>query len=144
VNEQELQEALKRLAAENAATSPPREIERRVMAAFDEGATLRPRRWWLAPVVVALAATLVLAALSLRRQAPKPAEVAFVAIPYVAPPAPYERTEIRRLDVPIAALMAAGLEVRSTSEIGFVLADVLVGQDGRPLAIRLLKKEKQL
>jgi hypothetical protein len=82
-----------------------------------------------------------MAALLLHRPAPKQqtAQAPFVAIPYVAPPAPYERTEVRRMDVPIAALMAAGLEVRAMGAGGAVRADVLIGQDGRPLAIRLVK-----
>jgi len=71
-----------------------------------------------------------------------PAKVAseqpFIALPYVAPPAPYERTEVLRMDVQVAMLMTAGLEVRAPAVEGVVRADVVVGQDGRALAVRLV------
>jgi hypothetical protein len=58
----------------------------------------------------------------------------FLRIPYVVPPAPYERTEVLRMDVPVAALIAAGIKTdRLAGET--VSADVVVGQDDRPLAV---------
>lgn len=69
---------------------------------------------------------------------PPPSDPPFVEIPYVAPLAPYERTEVMRIDVPVAALMAAGFEVHVPDAGGVVRADVLVGQDGRAHAIRLV------
>ncbi len=137
----ELADALKLLAAENAATPAPPELEAKVMAAFDARHQPRARyRWWL-PAAAALAASLALATFLWHRPAvaPTPPQLPFVAIPYVAPPAPYERTSVMRMDVPLAALVAAGLEVGTTNSGGLVRADVLVGQDGRPLAIRLVK-----
>jgi hypothetical protein len=65
-------------------------------------------------------------------------EEPFVAIPFTAPLAPYERTEVLRLDLPVAAVIAAGLPVRATDAAGRVQADVVVGQDGRARAIRLV------
>jgi hypothetical protein len=62
----------------------------------------------------------------------------FIRLPYVAAPAPYERTEVMRMDVPITALIAVGLEVHVPDVGAAVRADVLVGQDGRALAIRLV------
>ena len=61
-------------------------------------------------------------------------EEVFVQIPYVVPPAPYERTEVVRMDVPVAALIAAGFRMDEAAADS-VSADVLVGQDGRPLAV---------
>ena len=61
-------------------------------------------------------------------------------VPYVVPPAPYERTEVMRMEVPVTTLLAAGLEVHVPAVEGTVRADVLVGQDGRALAIRLVSK----
>ena len=55
-------------------------------------------------------------------------------IPYVVPPAPYERTEVVRMDVPVAALIAAGLRMDAPAADS-ISADVIVGQDGRPLAV---------
>ena len=62
-----------------------------------------------------------------------PPEV-FLKIPYVIPPAPYERTEVVRMDVPVAALIEAGFSMNAAAADS-VPADVLVGQDGRPLAV---------
>jgi hypothetical protein len=69
----------------------------------------------------------------------RPAEEPFVRVPYVVPPAPYERTELVRMDVPVATLIASGLEVRVPALGGTVTADVLLGQDGRALALRLVR-----
>jgi hypothetical protein len=66
------------------------------------------------------------------------AEPPFIQIPYAAPLAPYERIEVTRMDVPIAALLAAGFEVHVADSAAVVRADVLMGQDGRPHAIRLI------
>jgi hypothetical protein len=65
-------------------------------------------------------------------------EAPFVEIPYVAPLAPYERTSVMRMDVPVEALIAVGFEVQGQEPGAAVTADVLVGQDGRAHAIRLL------
>ena len=57
-------------------------------------------------------------------------------IPYVAPLAPYERTQVVRMSVPVTALIAAGFEVHARDIGAAVRADVLIGQDGRAYAIR--------
>jgi anti-sigma factor RsiW len=62
----------------------------------------------------------------------------FIPIPFTAPLAPYERTTIARMEVAVSALIAAGVDVRSTDPV--VEADVLVGQDGRAHAVRVLSK----
>jgi len=67
-------------------------------------------------------------------------EAPFVEMPYVAPLAPYERTEIVRMDVTVASLEAAGLEVHVPDTGATVLADILLGQDGRAHAIRLVSQ----
>ena len=141
---EDLTGALQRLAEENAAVPVPPDLEARVLAAFD--ARVRPAvrtRWWLPASACAMAALFALAAFLLLHSpaapAAHPAGAYFVPIPYVAPPAPYERTEVIRMNVPVAALLAAGLEVRKVDAGETVQADVLVGQDGRPLAIRFLK-----
>ena len=61
-------------------------------------------------------------------------------IPYTAPPAPYERTQVMRMAVPVAALIAAGFEVHVADAGAAVPAEVLVGQDGRALAIRFERR----
>ena len=64
----------------------------------------------------------------------------FIGIPYVVLPAPYERTAVVRMDIPVAALTAAGFKVYVADVSGTVAADVLVGQDGRALAVRAVSK----
>ena len=101
----------------------------------------RSSRWnWLS-FASALATLAMVGVLLLLSPAPhRPPEQAFVRVPYVVPPAPYERTEVMRMEVPVSTLLAAGLEVHVPAVEGTVRADVLVGQDGRALAIRLVSK----
>ena len=87
------------------------------------------------------AAALTVAVVVLHQPAPMAPlndEAPFIQIPYVAPPALYERTEIIRMDVQVAALTAAGFDVHMPDPGASVPADVLVGQDGRAHAIRFL------
>lgn len=142
--EQELTSALRKLAAENSAIGTPADIEQKVLAAFDAHQRPARRIRWIPAVTAATvsAASGVIATLwLLHRPAPLPprVEAPFIAIPYVAPPAPYERTEVKRMDVPLAALVAAGLDVHVNDVGASVRADVLIGQDGRALAIRLVR-----
>jgi hypothetical protein len=67
----------------------------------------------------------------------------FVQIPYTMPLSPEERTTVVRMDVPVAALIAAGFTVSTPDPGGSVSADVLVSQDGRARAIRLSSKEEE-
>ena len=86
----------------------------------------------------ALALCVILAAVLNVRPAPRQSSSneAFVAFPYVAPLAPYERAQIQRIDIPVAALVAAGFQLRGPETAGVVRADVLLGQDGRAYALR--------
>jgi len=83
-------------------------------------------------------ASVITGAILLQQPAPAPRadEGPFSQIPFVVPPAPYERTEVVREEVQVAALIAAGFEVHAADLGPAVPADVLVGQDGRALAIR--------
>jgi hypothetical protein len=125
----------------------PADLETRLRAEFDASRTashLAPRsaarrlRWWLP--AAALAASLAIAAVALHRATPPPriAGEPFIEIPYIAPLAPYERTRIVRMDVPVSALIAAGFEVQAVDTGAALPADVLFGQDGRAHAIRLV------
>jgi hypothetical protein len=139
MTDEELQAALASLAAETESMAAPPRVEAAVLAEFD-AAQRRRGRWWI-PVAACIAA----AALLLHGPAPVPPvarEQPFVQIPYVAPLAPYERVAVRRMDMPVTALIAAGFEVR-TRDLGAALpADVLVGQDGRALALRLVSARR--
>jgi hypothetical protein len=103
----------------------------------------RASRAWRWAIAAPVLAAVALAVALVRRPAPVPApleqaQTGFVRIPYVVPPLPYERTEIVRMNVPVAALIAAGLR-RDEPAAASVPAEVLVGQDDRPLAIRVLE-----
>jgi len=102
----------------------------------------RSRAWRWAMAVPVIAAILLTVVLTHRTPAPAPVpltqEQAFVRIPYVVPPAPYERTEVVHMNVPVAALIAVGFRMDEPAGAS-VPADVLVGQDNRPLAIRFLE-----
>jgi hypothetical protein len=124
----------------------PEELERRVLAEFDAARPGRshPVQWrWAA--AVALAAMLTLAVALVRRppSPPSAADRPFLEIPYTAPLAPYERTRIVRMQVPVAALIAAGFEVHAVDTGGALEAEVLFGQDGRAHAIRPVTNSTQ-
>jgi len=136
-----------RLAAELEEAEAPPGIESAVLAEFDRVKQRRRTGYWVAALggMVAAAATVVLVFAAVHRQpaadsAPMVAQIEqpFVPIPYVLPPAPYERVEIVRMRVPVAALIAAGLPMQTDDPAGQAEADVLVGQDGRPRAVRLV------
>ncbi len=138
------EEAMGRLAAELEEAEAPPGIESAVLAEFDRVKRRGRSRYWIAAIGAAAAAVAVVV-MTLHRQpaadaAPPIAQVEqpFVPIPYVLPPAPYERVEIVRMRVPVAALIAAGLPMRTDDPAGQAEADVLVGQDGRPRAVRLV------
>jgi hypothetical protein len=95
----------------------------------------RVGRWVLSAtgaVAVTVLTVLILHRSPLRDAQP-PQEV-FLRVPYVVPPAPYERTEVVRMDLPVAALIAAGFRMDASASDS-VSVDVLLGQDGRPLAV---------
>jgi hypothetical protein len=130
-----LAQALASLAAKDARLTPPQDLERQLLMQFSGTRRTSVRFWGVALAAVATVAALVLG--MPKREADAP----FSPLPYAAPAAPYEQLEVRRQSVPVAALIAAGFEVHVADSGGMVTADVLVGQDGRPLAVRLSGEE---
>jgi len=106
---------------------------------------LAVQRKWLRPLpaYAAVAAALALVMVAPLRKAPVAVRDAmreppgFVAIPYVPPPDPRENTTIVRMDVRVAALIAVGYRITADPD-AVVPADVLVGEDGRVHAVRVL------
>lgn len=72
------------------------------------------------------------------RKKPVEPEPEFVRIPFSPPIAPYERTEIVRMDLPVAALTAAGFNVTTPDTSATAQADLLIGEDGMAHAVRLI------
>jgi len=64
-------------------------------------------------------------------------DTAFVGIPYLPPLDPHENATIVRMNIRVATLIAAGYRVTADPET-VVPADVLVGEDGRAHAVRVL------
>lgn len=67
----------------------------------------------------------------------------FLPIPYTVPLAPEERATVVNMQVPVAALIAAGFKVATADPGAVVDADVLVSQDGRARAIRFNSQEEE-
>jgi hypothetical protein len=138
-------DAMSRLAAELSETRAPRAVERTVLAEFDRVQRRKRARIWVA--AAAIAASIAAAWFVERRPVREPAasapvvtelEQPFVPIPYVLPPGPYERVEVVRMKLPVSELIAAGYRLQTTDFGAQAEADVMVGQDGRPRAIRLI------
>jgi len=140
-----LSAGLARIARENAAARLPAGIEARIFAQVDS--QLASRHVWRPLAAAAIAASLAIGVFLARGPAPRQpgraGDAPFVEIPFVAPFAPYERARIERMDLPVAALIAAGFRVQTVDAAGTVKADVLVGQDGRLHAIRLIPEVNQ-
>jgi len=149
-----LDDAMGRLAAEAAEVGAPLEIERAVLAEFDARFDLAKRRKrgrvWMA-TVGAIAASAVGAWMMQHRpvrtpaapppveaQAEAEAEQPFVAIPFMLPPAPFERMEVVHMKLPVTELIAAGFRLQTADLGAEAEADVIVGQDGRARAVRLI------
>jgi hypothetical protein len=70
------------------------------------------------------------------RPAAREAEEPFYPIPYTVPLGPGEWARVERMQIPVAALIAAGFHMQAMDPTATVEADVLVSQDGRARAIR--------
>jgi hypothetical protein len=62
----------------------------------------------------------------------------FVPIPYTAPLGPYERADVIRVELPVSALIAAGLPFQVSDPGARARADLVVSEDGRARAVRLI------
>jgi hypothetical protein len=149
-----LDDAMSRLAAElaqeRAETGAPLEIERAVLAEFDrvqrgkQKSRKRGRVWVAAGAIAASVAAVWMVEHRPAQQPVAPpvaeadAEEPFVPIPYVLPPGPYERIEVVRMNLPVSELIAAGFRMQTADLGAQAEADVMVGQDGRPRAVRLV------
>jgi hypothetical protein len=72
-----------------------------------------------------------------RRHTPD-ADPPFLPIPYTQPLQPGERAEVVRMLMPVAALIAAGFPVATSDASAEASADVIIGEDGRARAVKLI------
>jgi hypothetical protein len=120
--------------------NPPPADAREQLAAKLASLPARRRVRWLPAAAVAIAAALILAVIGPPRKpsaANRAAFAAFVEIPFLPPLDPHENTTIVRMNIRVATLIAAGYRVTADPDT-IVPADVLVGEDGRAHAVRVL------
>jgi hypothetical protein len=133
-----LSAALACLAREADNAVPPESLESGLLAEF--GADPKTARKWVPAWTVVAAACVAAGAILFREPPPasRSLDRPFFLVPYTAPPAPYERTRVVRMEVPVAALIAAGFEIHVPDPGTTVQAEVLLGQDGRTVAVRIV------
>ena len=151
MNEDPIQDLLRALADADADAEAPPEIELRLTREFrsrKRTRTVRRLAWCAsaAAVVLVFAATL-----HYRQRPPAPAassarpdaveEVVTDFYPLVNPAPPFERGRLLRVEVPASAMRMVGLPVHAERLSDPVQADVLVGEEGLPRAIRFVKFE---
>ena len=145
-----LNEAMRRLAAESAKAEVPLGIEAALLGEFDRRSRRRKAMsWTIAAGAIAASIALVLSleypskvtpdvpAAAVAEVVPE-SDQPFVPIPYVTPLGPYEQARVVRMEVPVSQLIAAGLPMRTADVGAQAEADVVVGQDGRARAVRLV------
>jgi hypothetical protein len=98
---------------------------------------------WMPATAAAIAAALALVVMTAHRKAPvagraaNQSAAAFVEIPYLPLIDPRENATIVRMNIRVATLIAVGYRVTADPDT-IVPADVLVGEDGRAHAVRVL------
>jgi hypothetical protein len=65
-------------------------------------------------------------------------EAPFQRIPYSADLAPNERAEVLRVEMPVSAFAAAGIQIATADTGATARADLIVGEDGMARAFRIL------
>jgi len=144
-----LMRAMRRLADESARVEAPPGIEAALLAEFDRAGRRRRRLSWTVAAAAIAASVAIVFSWDRHPNVPLPAPAAvvsedaqaeqpFVPIPYVAPLAQYERAEVVRMELPVSVLIAAGFPMRAEDPGAKAEADVVVGQDGRAQAVRIL------
>ena len=142
--------ALRRLAQDTNVPPVDPQAERVLLEAFDAAwqqkrtpARRRFSRPAAAAALLALAATIAWMVASRPARVPAPAPSAvplatteFVIWPGAAELPRFESGHLMRMELPVSALPSLGL-VPPSSRVVVVQADVLVGQDGFPRAVRL-------
>ncbi len=102
----------------------------------------RPLSRWVPVAAAAIAAAALLAAIVPHARPPaKAREAPFVGIPYLPPLDPNEHATVVRMNVRVSTLLAVGYGMTADPD-EIVPADVLVGEDGRAHAVRVIWNSK--
>jgi hypothetical protein len=86
-------------------------------------------------------AAVVKTARRVRKSATRPQEMVTDFFPLMDPAPPFERGQLLRVELPASAMQMVGLPVREDRLADSVQADVLVGEEGLPRAIRFVSFE---
>ena len=142
--EEPLERVVAAWRAEVECESPPPEIAAAVSRECRRSVAVRRRSRWvrvLAPAAGAAALGVAWLGWTGRNSGelipPRASDAPFVALPYVVPPARFELTEVVRINVPVAELISLGLRL-PYAPARRAEADVLIGQDGRARAVRVV------
>ena len=147
-----LSEALRAVAAEDAAAGASPSVEAALVTELRTLAARRRRRTRLAVSSLAAAAALLVAvAIQMRRSTATPnqssrREVTTAYMPLAYSSVPMTDGHVVRMSVPRASLVSFGLvpgDAIETSASGMVLADVIVGDDGLARAVRFVRPVKR-
>ncbi len=96
---------------------------------------------WIPAVATAIAAAIALFSVGTgtpKKETPSArTQDYFIEIPYLPPPAPQENLAVVRMEIRVGTLMSMGYRVTADPE-ALVPAEVLVGEDGRAHAVRVL------
>lgn len=141
----ELQEQLRALSEEM-----PREagsaVEQRLLAHFRDRRRRKFhfRAYLAAAACAALIGGLYFGSRRVQKLSPAPEErssqtVGFIALPYAQSGVPFEQGVIVRVDIPASEFGAMGAPVIARPGQTRVKADLLVGQDGVPRAVRFVQ-----
>ena len=150
-----LKSALDRLAAEGDILALPQELEGTLLSEARHKIQRQVRRRMISFSVLGAVAASIVAVMVFQSARPwkstvpstpveevRDSEQPFVGLPYITEPSPYDRIQVVRMEVPVAALIAAGLPMQGADPGARVEADVVVGQDGRARAVRLISNAR--
>jgi hypothetical protein len=101
-------------------------------------AAVRMRLAAAAALVIAVGGVLMLWPRRAVVDAPPVAESGFTAVPYSLPLGDGETASVVRMNLPVAALQSMGLPMPAADPNQTVTADVVIREDGRPVAVRLV------
>jgi hypothetical protein len=149
MNKDPIQDLLRALADADAGAEASPEIESRLRQQFRSRKRTRRvgRLAWCASAAAGVVLVFVATVHYRQRPAPLPGpqaaveEVVTEFYPLMDPAPPFERGRLLRVELPASAMRMVGLPVHAEHLSDPVQADVLVGEEGLPRAIRFVKFE---
>jgi len=145
MNEESVRETLRAVADADADAEAPPQVESKLRQAFRARRRKHVRREVM--IWAAAVAAIVVLMVSMNRRPlatpPQSSEVVTDFFPLVDPAPPFQRGRLLRIEVPASAMKMVGLPVHEQHLNDPIQADVLVGEEGLPRAIRFVKLERE-